>query len=158
MGDERGGDVGTAGGVEPKVCAHEHPVAIDHERPDHVGDELGQVGGWVCQAGGDAVGDQFAALRVEGEEQLVEGVKVGVERATGVAGRLAHLLDARPSEPSRSEDTERGVEKSGAGFGSTAGHPRGRPLGSSQSLRGLAGPCSLPCAFRCHHTPSLSIR
>ena len=76
MGDERGGDVGTAGGVEPKVGAHEHPVAIDRERPDDLGDELGQVGGWVCQAGGDAVGDQFAALRVEGEEQLLERVEV----------------------------------------------------------------------------------
>ena len=45
MGDEHGGDVGTAGGVEPKVCAHEYPVAIDRERPDRFGDELVQVAG-----------------------------------------------------------------------------------------------------------------
>ena len=76
MGAERGGDFGIAGGVEPEVCANQDPVAVHHECLDRLCDESGDVAGGEGQAGGDLLGDQLAALGVEGEEQLVEGVEV----------------------------------------------------------------------------------
>jgi hypothetical protein len=74
--DAGSGDFGMAGGVEPEVCADEDPVAVHRERLDRLRDEFGDVAGGEGQAGGDLAGEQLAALGVEGEEQLLQGVEV----------------------------------------------------------------------------------
>ena len=140
MGAECGGDLGMAGGVEPEVGADEDPVAVHHERLDRLCDEFGDVAGGLGQAGRDLAGELLAALGVEGEEQLVEAVEVGVERAAGVARRLAYLLDAGPSEPAGRENAEGGVQKPAAGFGPAPGYPRRRAVGPEPRPAGpLAG-------------------